>query len=92
MSAIQYVALAIAVTASMATVDFAHARYWATMKDFHVSQRRWNVRGALWSIAQWGAGAAAFYVNVKVSLWFLPFEGLGLLIGTLLGSRRSREA
>jgi hypothetical protein len=87
-----YVALAVLVTVSMAMLDYAHARYWAAMKEFHASDRAWNLRGALWSVVQWGAGAAAFYVNVRVSMWYLPFEGLGLLLGTLLGSRRSREA
>jgi len=89
---LEYVTIAFVVTASMATLDYAHARYAVAMIDFRASRRRWNLRAGLWSLVQWSAGAVAFYVNVRVSMWFLPFEGLGLLLGTLLGSARSREA
>lgn len=79
---ILYATLALAVTAAAAAVDFAHARYYAALKD---GDRH---RAARWSVVQWSAGVAGLMFAVRVSWWLLPFEGLGLYLGTLLGGTR----
>lgn len=76
------VGLAIAVTATMALVDYAHARYTLDMQRLRI------IRAAFWSVAQWGAASVGFIVAVRVSIWYLPFEAVGLFIGTWLGGRR----
>lgn len=73
--------LAIAVTASMTAVDFAHARYVRALLE-----RRGPVAAA-WSVAQWAAASVGFVLAVRVTMWLLPFEGVGLGLGTWLGAR-----
>jgi hypothetical protein len=70
--------LAIAVFASAFLIDFAHAKY-ARDRDLGL-----RVRASLWSVAQWCAASIGFAVAVKVSLWYLPFEGAGLFMGTFI--------
>lgn len=88
------VLIAIAVTATMAAVDVAHARYALAMIEVRRLQGlrapwlRELARASAWSVIQWGAASVAFLVNVKVSMWYLPFEGLGLALGTLIGGSR----
>jgi hypothetical protein len=77
--------LAIAVFASAFLIDFAHARY-ALARD-----QGDRVRASLWSVAQWCSASVGFAVAVKVSLWYLPFEGAGLFLGTFVAMRSSRE-
>jgi hypothetical protein len=108
MTTIAYIGLAALVTATMATVDFAHARYSLAMQDHRrrvlesglyvprwLMVRDWrHWRGPLhiaarWSLVQWGAATVGFVLAVRVTMWLLPFEGLGLWIGTLLGGTRS---
>lgn len=94
MSALEFIGLAALVTATMAAVDFAHARYALAMVEVRRLQdqgRAWRrelVAAAAWSVLQWGSASVAFVVTVKVSLWFLPFEALGLFAGTLIGGSR----
>lgn len=86
--------LALAVTATMAAVDYATARYSLAMVEVRHLQNecrpytRSLLVASMWSVIQWGAACVAFVVNVKVSMWFLPFEALGLFVGTLIGGRR----
>lgn len=86
--------LAVLVTATMTAVDFAHARYSLSMvevrrfQELRLPWRRPLCAAAGWSVAQWGAGVVALLLTVRVSLWFLPFEALGLIIGTLIGGSR----
>lgn len=88
-----FVLLAVLVTVTMAMVDFAAARYTIAMADVRLGRgvtRPWwrtaKHRASAWSVVQWAAAAVGFVVAVRVSMWLLPFEGLGLYIGTLLGS------
>jgi hypothetical protein len=73
---------AILVTVTMAAVDYCHANYNGAM------MARRTVQAAFWSVGQWAAAAVGFVVAVKISMWYLPFEALGLFVGTLLGARR----
>ena len=77
--------IAILVTATMAGVDYCHARYVCALLENRI------YRAALWSVGQWMAASVGFVVAVKISMWYLPFEAAGLFFGTLLGARRKRE-
>lgn len=95
MSAASFAAIAAAVTVTMACVDYAHARYALAMmevrrlQDLRQPWRRALLVASWWSVVQWGSAGVAFAVSVKVSMWFLPFEGLGLFVGTLIGGSRT---
>lgn len=77
-----YAALALAVTASSASLDFAHAHYQAAPD---------RVRAGMWSVAQWAAATVGLVVAVRVSWWLIPFEPLGLFLGTWIGWTRARR-
>ena len=84
-----FAALATSNVATMACVDYAHARY-----NHALAASRRNAPGAehlagCWSVAAWIPATICFVVAVKVSLWMLPFEALGLYIGSRLGARFS---
>lgn len=79
------VLIAILVTASMAGVDFCHARYVREMMDGRV------YHAGFWSVGQWSAASIGFVVAVKISMWYLPFEAVGLFLGTILGGRRVKQ-
>lgn len=87
--------LAVAVTAAMIGVDYAHAQYALSMaqvrslRDAGLPWERELERAARWSVLQWSAAGLAFVVTVKVSMWYLPFEALGLYLGTKIGGRRA---
>ena len=76
-----YSLIALLVTVCMAGVDFCHARYTRAMMEGRV------LHAAFWSVGQWSAASVGFVVAVKISIWYLPFEALGLFLGTLLGGR-----
>lgn len=81
------VALALAVFWSAFVVDFAHARY-AQRRD---AGRR--VAAACWGTFQWVGALGGFAAAVYVSPWYLPFEGVGVFVGILVGTPgRAREA
>lgn len=80
------VVIALLVTATMAAVDYCHANY-----NGAINARR-TIEAALWSVGQWGAASVGFVVAVKVSMWYLPFEALGLFVGTILGVRRVNKS
>jgi hypothetical protein len=73
-----------AVFLAAVTIDYSHARCVAALVDGR------RVPAALWSVCQWMGATVGFVVAVKLSLWVLPFECLGLFVGTLLGSRPPR--
>lgn len=75
------IGLAILVTCTMAALDFCHARYTRAMIAGKALQ------ASLWSVGQWTAASVGFVVAVKVSMWYLPFEGLGLFLGSYIGAR-----
>ena len=62
-------------------IDYAHARHVQA-----VVAGRAHV-AALWSVGQWASATVGFVVAVRVSLWVLPFEAVGLYLGTLLAVR-----
>lgn len=70
---------------TMAGVDFCHAQYTrALITGF-------PLLAALWSVAQWTCASVGFVVAVKISIYYLPFEALGLMIGTYLGARQFNQ-
>jgi hypothetical protein len=79
------VVLAILVFTASACLDFAHTRYVQAVQ----ANKAWLA--AMWSVLQWMAATVAFVVAVKISLWLLPFEALGLAVGTLLGMRKQAK-
>lgn len=79
------VLLAILVTLTMGALDYCHARYTRAMMDGH------TIAASFWSVGQWSAASVGFVVAVKVSMWYLPFEAIGLFVGTLLGARRVKQ-
>ncbi len=74
--------IAILVTVTMAALDFCHAKYTRAMLDNRI------YHAAFWSVGQWSSATVGFVVAVKLSMWYLPFEALGLFLGTLLGGKR----
>lgn len=97
MSPAAFIAIAATVTVTMATVDYAHARYSLAMFDHRMNPRYelsiWRqplTAASIWSVIQWGAAAFALMLAVEVSWWLLPFEAVGLVLGTQIGGRRER--
>ncbi len=45
----------------------------------------YQYRAALWDLAQWSCAVIGFVTAVKVSLWYLVPEGIGVLAGGLFG-------
>jgi len=75
-------ALAVLVFCMSAAIDYCDCR--CTMS---VMAREPNA-AAFWSIVQYVLGAAGFVMVVKVSLWLMVPECLGLLVGTRLALRK----
>lgn len=78
-----YASLAVACFTACLMIDFAHARYVRAMSENRV------LHAANWSVIQWGAGCIGFVIALKVTLWLMPFEALGLYVGTYLGARKN---
>ena len=72
--------LASAVLTSSAAVDMCHARY---VRALVAGARH---RAARWSVGQWLSATVGFVIAVRVSLWYLPVEALGLYLGTWAGT------
>jgi hypothetical protein len=47
---------------------------------------------ATMSILMWGVGSVGLLLCIEVSWWLLPFEALGLWVGTHAAFRRKTEA
>ncbi len=69
---------AVLVFVSSALIDYSHACY---VRALTAGSR---CRAANWSVVQWAAASIGFVIAVKVSVWLLPFEAVGLAVGTLL--------
>lgn len=82
--------IALLVTVTMAGVDYCHAQYSLSMahRDEHNKPAPKAVSASAWSVGQWSCATICLVVVVKLSLWYLPFEAVGLIIGTQLGARR----
>lgn len=81
-----HVAMALLVFAAAFSIDFAHARYVLALANGRIQ------RAASWGVVQWAAGSVAFVLAIKVGLWLLPFEAMGLFLGTIVGARRVGES
>lgn len=75
------VLLGVVVFFSAAMIDFANTRYVQA-----VGERRAYV-AARWSVLQWLSSLVGFIIAVKITLWMLPIEALGLYAGTLWSMR-----
>jgi hypothetical protein len=66
-------------------IDFANTRYVQAVgeKDTH--------RAARWSVLQWLSSLVGFIVAVKITMWMLPVEMLGLYVGTWWSMRNNRN-
>lgn len=73
--------LALLVFCSAAMIDAANSQYVLAV------QRGEAHRAGLWSCAQWAASLVGFLVVVKVTLWMLPAECLGLYAGCRISLR-----
>lgn len=74
------VLIAFLVMITMAGVDYCHAQYTRSLISGHAFVT------SLWSVAQWTCASVGFVVAVKISIYYLPFEALGLMVGTYLGA------
>jgi hypothetical protein len=75
--------LFLVVFVSATCLDYCHGNYIMAVEK----REAWYA--ALWSSLQWCAGVIGFLVAVKISLWALPAEVLGLTVGTVLSVRRA---
>lgn len=82
-----FVGLAIVNTVTMACVDYSHARYNHALAAARRGEAGAEHRTGCWSVAAWIPATICFVVAVKVSLWMLPFEAVGLYLGSRCGAR-----
>lgn len=75
------VLIAILVFFSAAAIDFANTRYVMAVGEGRARA------AAKWSVLQWCSSLVGFLVAVKITLWMLPVEMLGLYVGTLWSMR-----
>lgn len=80
-----YFLVGLAVFVSAALIDLANSRYVLAVTTLAPH------RAARWSVLQWAASLVGFLVAVKMTLWMLPVEMLGLYTGTWLSLRWSRD-
>lgn len=73
--------LFILVFISSAGIDFANTRYVRAVGELAVN------RAACWSLLQWAMSLIGFLFVIKVSLWLLIPEGLGLFFGSWISLR-----
>lgn len=81
MQILELIILGVVVFVSSACIDFANTRYVRAVGDDEAN------KAALWSILQWVSSLVGFLVAVKITLWMLPVEMLGLYVGTLVSMR-----
>jgi hypothetical protein len=82
-----FLALAAINVVTMACVDYAHARYNHALADARRGVVGAEHRAGCWSVGAWIPATICFVVAVKVSLWMLPFETIGLYVGSRWGAR-----
>lgn len=73
-----YVLLFLAILAASASIDYAGVQHVLAVGE---GDRH---RAARWSVAQWAAGLLGFIVAMKLTLWLLPAEAIGLYLGTFV--------
>lgn len=69
---------------SAMAIDWANTRYVLAVG------RGDRIVAANWSVLQWCASLVGFLVAIKITLWMLPLELLGLWCGTLLSMRDAK--
>lgn len=83
---IAFLALGLLVATAFATLDYAMARHSrALLEAWRGGSRHAASR---WSVAAWAAGSVGFCLTVKYSMSLLPFEAVGLYIGTWFAARK----
>ena len=75
------VALALLVFVSAARIDFPNTHYVKAVRAGRAHH------AALWSVLQWCGSLVGFIIALKVTLWMLPIEALGLYAGAYLSMR-----
>lgn len=78
-------ALGILVFAAAVTINYSGARLDEALR----AQPCRRLAAANWSVAQWCGALVGFVIAVRVSMWVLPLEGLGLWLGMFLGAGKS---
>ncbi len=73
--------LAIAVFFSAAILDYCNTKYVLNVAEGNA------VKAGLWSVFQWLSSLVGFLIVVKVTLWLLPVEAIGLFVGTWFSMR-----
>ncbi len=81
----QELALSVLVFFTSMALDYCHTNFVLAV------ERRAAYAAALWSVLQWCAGLVGFLVAVKVTLWVLPAEALGLALGTIISIKRNQD-
>lgn len=71
--------------ASALTYDWVEASYVRAVADLEPH------RAARMSVAMYGVGCVGFFVTLKISLWYMGPEILGLYAGSLLAVRSQRR-
>lgn len=79
------VALALLVFVASATIS-----YCATRQDDALRPPVRRVAAANWGVLSWMGAIVGFVVAVKISMWVLIVEGLGLWLGTYVASGKVR--
>ncbi len=77
------VVLAILVFTAALLIEFCATRY------IQKVQEDARLSAVLWGLGQWTSATFIFVMAVKVSLWYLPLEALGIALGTWFALRGS---
>lgn len=80
------VLLALLVFLASTTISYCAAR-----QDDALRPPVRRVAAANWGVMSWMGAIVGFVVAVKVSMWILPLEGLGLWAGTYWASGKVRD-
>lgn len=81
MAILWYGLIAVAMFCLALAADWLEARY------VQAVQGKRATRAALMSIGMWSVGTLGLVAVIEVGWWVLPFEALGLFVGTHLGMR-----
>jgi sterol desaturase/sphingolipid hydroxylase (fatty acid hydroxylase superfamily) len=82
---LEFVLAAVVAFSTMFVVDAAHFRYVAAVA------RRDRIRAARWSVLQGAASAVGFVLAVKVTVWLVLAELVGLWAGSRFALFRDPE-
>lgn len=78
---LENVVIGILVMITMGGVDYCNVQHTRCLLNGRA------VMSSLWSVAQWTCASVGFVVAVKLSIYYLPFEALGLALGTYIGAK-----